>query len=143
MKTVVKSNGRYGRLVFENSCMKSVWHVTLANGVRVLEHSGTVRIPYAGGSDLITRSTLRETTVTPEHAFQELDELTIEEEIRLDAAIEAEGARYRPVEEKVDDELEAGTFKEKEATFKPYSKWTRCEDQMHRGCLSDFWKMTE
>ena len=147
MKAIVKNNGRYGRLVFENSTMKSVWHMTLARGTRVLEHRGTIRY-YHQTSSPINRdisSKLLETTDTPEHAFQNLAELTIEEEImveeeiRRDAIFIDESVRYRP---EVDDELEdVGTFES--AVGFSYSKWAECEYQMNDGCLRDFWEMTE
>merc|ERR1712050_701701 len=87
MKAIVKNNSRYGRLVFENSNMKSVWHMTLAKGVRVLTHHGTIRYCYP------TSCKFRETTVSPEHAFRGFTELTIEDEIRLDAACEESAAQ--------------------------------------------------
>ena len=134
MSAFVKNNGRYGRLVFENSEIKSVWHMTLTKGARVLEHRGQCNKFY----HLASRKLL-ETTDTPEHAFQDIAELTNEEEIRVDAIEE---------EIRVDDEI-AAIFEEvkvnhelDEESAVGYSI-SACEYHMNDGCVRDFWEMTE
>ena len=121
--------------------------MTLARGTRVLEHRGTIRYdhlhPTSSPVDSYISSKLLETTDTPEHAFQNLAELTIEEEIMVEEDIMADGFyidEYMPDE--VDDELEnVGTFES--AVGFSFSNWDECEYQMNDGCLRDFWEMTE
>ena len=99
--------------------------MTLTKGARVLEHRGQCNKFY----HLASRKLL-ETTDTPEHAFQDIAELTNEEEIRVDDEIAAIFEEVK-VNHELDEESAVG-----------YSI-SACEYHMNDGCVRDFWEMTE